>query len=119
MTGLTWVDLGICLMLTIGLLNALTTKVLGNVEQGAHLIGSVFVAKSARIRSGSLHRRTSLHRRRSRYWDQTVLSAREQALAKKSESATPVKLKNSLIMDGTHVGHLSYVGDSVFGENAI
>jgi bifunctional UDP-N-acetylglucosamine pyrophosphorylase/glucosamine-1-phosphate N-acetyltransferase len=27
-----------------------------------------------------------------------------------------VELKNSIIMDGTNVGHLSYVGDSVLGE---
>jgi bifunctional UDP-N-acetylglucosamine pyrophosphorylase/glucosamine-1-phosphate N-acetyltransferase len=26
------------------------------------------------------------------------------------------EVKNSIIMDGTHVGHLSYVGDSVFCE---
>jgi bifunctional UDP-N-acetylglucosamine pyrophosphorylase/glucosamine-1-phosphate N-acetyltransferase len=27
-----------------------------------------------------------------------------------------VEIKNSVIMDGTHIGHLSYVGDSVIGE---
>ena len=26
------------------------------------------------------------------------------------------EIKNSVVMDGTHVGHLSYVGDSMFGE---
>ncbi|HSD59015.1 MAG TPA: glucose-1-phosphate thymidylyltransferase, partial [Methanotrichaceae archaeon] len=28
-----------------------------------------------------------------------------------------VEVKNSAIMDGTKIGHLSYVGDSVIGEN--
>jgi len=28
-----------------------------------------------------------------------------------------VEIKNSLLMDGTHVGHLSYVGDSVLGHD--
>ncbi|NJD75880.1 MAG: glucose-1-phosphate thymidylyltransferase [Candidatus Methanoperedens sp.] len=27
-----------------------------------------------------------------------------------------VEVKNSIIMDGTHIGHLSYVGDSIIGE---
>ncbi len=27
-----------------------------------------------------------------------------------------VELKNSIIMNGTHIGHLSYVGDSIIGE---
>lgn len=28
-----------------------------------------------------------------------------------------VEIKNSIIMDGTHVPHLSYIGDSIIGEN--
>src|SRR3989338_3290353 len=28
-----------------------------------------------------------------------------------------VEVKNSIVMDNTHIGHLSYVGDSVIGEN--
>ncbi len=27
-----------------------------------------------------------------------------------------VEVKNSIVMDGTHIGHLSYVGDSIIGE---
>lgn len=28
-----------------------------------------------------------------------------------------VEVKNSIVMKGTHIGHLSYVGDSIIGEN--
>jgi bifunctional UDP-N-acetylglucosamine pyrophosphorylase/glucosamine-1-phosphate N-acetyltransferase len=28
-----------------------------------------------------------------------------------------VEVKNSIVMNGTHIGHLSYVGDSIIGEN--
>ena len=28
-----------------------------------------------------------------------------------------VEVKNSIIMSGTHIGHLSYLGDSIIGEN--
>ena len=27
-----------------------------------------------------------------------------------------VEVKNSIVMDGTHIGHLSYIGDSIIGE---
>jgi bifunctional UDP-N-acetylglucosamine pyrophosphorylase/glucosamine-1-phosphate N-acetyltransferase len=27
------------------------------------------------------------------------------------------EIKNSIVMDRTHVGHLSYIGDSILGEN--
>ncbi len=90
-------------------------KILGNVEEGAHFIGPVFVAKSARIRSGA-------------YIEGPVFIDEEAdigpncfirpgtSLGKKVRVGNACEIKNSLIMDGTHVGHLSYVGDSVFGE---
>jgi bifunctional UDP-N-acetylglucosamine pyrophosphorylase/glucosamine-1-phosphate N-acetyltransferase len=38
------------------------------------------------------------------------------SLGRKVRIGNAVEIKNSLIMDGTHIGHLSYVGDSVIGE---
>ena len=38
------------------------------------------------------------------------------SLGKKVRVGNAGEIKNSIIMDGTHVGHLSYVGDSVLGE---
>jgi UDP-N-acetylglucosamine diphosphorylase / glucose-1-phosphate thymidylyltransferase / UDP-N-acetylgalactosamine diphosphorylase / glucosamine-1-phosphate N-acetyltransferase / galactosamine-1-phosphate N-acetyltransferase len=90
-------------------------KVLGTVEQGAHLIGGVSVAESARIRSGA-------------YIEGPVFIDEEAdvgpncfirpgtSLGRKVRVGNACEIKNSIIMDGTHVGHLSYVGDSVFGE---
>jgi UDP-N-acetylglucosamine diphosphorylase / glucose-1-phosphate thymidylyltransferase / UDP-N-acetylgalactosamine diphosphorylase / glucosamine-1-phosphate N-acetyltransferase / galactosamine-1-phosphate N-acetyltransferase len=96
-------------------LKRMDCKVLGTVEQGAHLIGSVFVAESARIRSGA-------------YIEGPVFIGEEAdvgpncfirsgtTLGRKVRVGNACEIKNSIIMDGTHVGHLSYVGDSVFGE---
>jgi UDP-N-acetylglucosamine diphosphorylase / glucose-1-phosphate thymidylyltransferase / UDP-N-acetylgalactosamine diphosphorylase / glucosamine-1-phosphate N-acetyltransferase / galactosamine-1-phosphate N-acetyltransferase len=90
-------------------------KVLGTVEQGAHLIGPVTVAESARIRSGA-------------YIEGPVFVDGEcdigpncyirpgTSLGKKVRVGNACEIKNSLIMDGTHIGHLSYVGDSILGE---
>ena len=90
-------------------------KVLGTIEQGAHLIRPVSVAESTRIRSGA-------------YIEGPVFIDEEcdigpncfirsgTSLGKKVRVGNACEIKNSIIMDGTHVGHLSYVGDSIFGE---
>ncbi len=96
-------------------LKRMEPKVLGTVEQGAHLIGPVYVAESARIRSGA-------------YIEGPVFIDEEAdvgpncfirsgvSLGQKTRIGNAVEIKNCLVMDGTHIGHLSYVGDSVIGE---
>jgi UDP-N-acetylglucosamine diphosphorylase/glucosamine-1-phosphate N-acetyltransferase len=96
-------------------LKRMEPQVLGTVEPGAHLIGPVYVAESARIRSGA-------------YIEGPVYIDEEAdvgpncfvrsgtSLGKKTRVGNAVEIKNSLVMDGTHIGHLSYVGDSVIGE---
>jgi bifunctional UDP-N-acetylglucosamine pyrophosphorylase/glucosamine-1-phosphate N-acetyltransferase len=90
-------------------------KILGIIEEGAHINGQVHVAESARIRSGA-------------YIEGSVFIDEEcdigpncyirtgTSLGKKVRVGNACEIKNSLIMDGTHIGHLSYVGDSIFGE---
>jgi UDP-N-acetylglucosamine diphosphorylase / glucose-1-phosphate thymidylyltransferase / UDP-N-acetylgalactosamine diphosphorylase / glucosamine-1-phosphate N-acetyltransferase / galactosamine-1-phosphate N-acetyltransferase len=96
-------------------LKRMSPKLLGTVEQGAHLIGPVSVSESARIRSGA-------------YIEGPVFIDEEcdigpncfirsgTSLGKKVRVGNACEIKNSIIMDGTHIGHLSYVGDSIFGE---
>ncbi|MGA2386720.1 MAG: bifunctional sugar-1-phosphate nucleotidylyltransferase/acetyltransferase [Candidatus Bathyarchaeia archaeon] len=91
-------------------------KVLGTIEQGAHLIGPVTVAESARIRSGA-------------YIEGPVFIDEEcdvgpncyirpsTSLGKKVRVGNACEIKNSIIMANTHIGHLSYVGDSILGEH--
>jgi bifunctional UDP-N-acetylglucosamine pyrophosphorylase/glucosamine-1-phosphate N-acetyltransferase len=38
------------------------------------------------------------------------------SIGKKVRIGNACEIKNSIIMDNTHIGHLSYVGDSVLGE---
>ncbi|MGD6806655.1 MAG: bifunctional sugar-1-phosphate nucleotidylyltransferase/acetyltransferase [Candidatus Bathyarchaeia archaeon] len=96
-------------------LNSMEHRVLGKVEEGARIIGPVTVAASARVRSGA-------------YIEGPVFIDEEAdvgpncyirggtSLGKKTRVGNGCEIKNSIIMDGTHIGHLSYVGDSVFGE---
>lgn len=90
-------------------------KVLGVVEQGAHLIGSVSVAESARIRSGAYIEGPCFVDEECDIGPNCFIRA-STSLGKNVRIGNACEIKNSVIMDHTHIGHLSYVGDSVFGE---
>ncbi len=91
-------------------------RVNGTVEQGAILKGPVWLEESASIKSGS-------------YVEGPVYIGKESkvgpiARIRSSTSigdnviiGTSCEVKNSIIMNGSKVPHLSYVGDSIIGEN--
>ena len=90
-------------------------EILGTVEQGAHLIGPVTVAESARIRSGAYIEGPVFIDEEADVGPNCFIRS-GTSLGKKVRVGNAVEIKNSVIMDGTHIGHLSYVGDSVIGE---
>jgi UDP-N-acetylglucosamine diphosphorylase / glucose-1-phosphate thymidylyltransferase / UDP-N-acetylgalactosamine diphosphorylase / glucosamine-1-phosphate N-acetyltransferase / galactosamine-1-phosphate N-acetyltransferase len=96
-------------------LNRLEHKVLGTVEDGAHIIGDVTVAKSARVRSGAYIEGPVYIDEEADVGPNCYIRSGTY-LGRKTRVGNAVEIKNSIIMDDTHVGHLSYVGDSVFGE---
>lgn len=91
-------------------------KVEGQIEDAAHLIGHVVVEEGARVRSGA-------------YIEGPVFIGKDSdigpncfirpctSIGRKVRIGNACEIKNSIIMDKTHIGHLSYVGDSVIGEN--
>lgn len=97
-------------------LKRLEPQVLGTIEQGAHLIGPVHVAESARIRSGAYIEGPVFIDEEADVGPNCYIRA-GTSLGRKTRVGNAVEIKNSLVMDGTHIGHLSYVGDSVIGEN--
>ena len=90
-------------------------KVLGSIEQGAHLIGPVTVAESARIRSGAYIEGPVFIDEEADVGPNCYIRA-GASLGKKTRVGNGCEIKNSIIMDSTHIGHLSYVGDSIIGE---
>ncbi len=90
-------------------------RVLGTVETGAHLIGPVSVAETARIRSGVYIEGPVFIDEEADVGPNCYLRS-GTSIGKKTRVGNGCEIKNSIIMDGTHVGHLSYVGDSIFGE---
>ena len=90
-------------------------QVLGTIEQGAHLVGRVSVAESARIRSGTYIEGPSFIDEDCDVGPNCFIRA-GTSLGVKVRVGNACEIKNSIIMDNTHVGHLSYVGDSILGE---
>ncbi len=96
-------------------LNQMEHKVLGKVEKGAHLFGPVTVAETARIRSGAYIEGPVFIDEEADVGPNCYIRS-GTSLGKHTRVGNSCEIKNSVIMDGTHVGHLSYVGDSVLGE---
>jgi len=98
------------------LLSEIKRDILGEVEKNTTINGPVIVEPGARIRSGA-------------YIEGPVFIGKDSVIGPNCyirphtclESNVKVgngcEVKNSLIMDGSSVGHLSYVGDSVIGRN--
>jgi UDP-N-acetylglucosamine diphosphorylase/glucosamine-1-phosphate N-acetyltransferase len=91
-------------------------KVLGNVEEGAHLIGPVTVAKTARVRSGAYIEGPCLIDEDADVGPNCFIRP-YTSIGKNARVGNACEIKNSIIMDWTHVGHLSYVGDSILCEH--
>ncbi len=91
-------------------------KVYGLVENGAHLIGPVTVAETARIRSGAYVEGPALIDEESDIGPNCHIRS-YTSIGKKVRIGNACEIKNSIIMDHVHIGHLSYVGDSILGEN--
>jgi UDP-N-acetylglucosamine diphosphorylase/glucosamine-1-phosphate N-acetyltransferase len=90
-------------------------KVYGTVENGAHLIGPVTVAETARIRSGAYIEGPVFIDDGSDIGPNCFVRSCT-SIGKNVRVGNACEIKNCIIMDGTHVGHLSYVGDSILCE---
>jgi bifunctional UDP-N-acetylglucosamine pyrophosphorylase/glucosamine-1-phosphate N-acetyltransferase len=90
-------------------------KVRGFIENGAHLVGPVTVAETARIRSGAYIEGPALIDEESDIGPNCYIRS-YTSIGKKVRIGNACEIKNSIIMDNVHIGHLSYVGDSILGE---
>ena len=114
-----WIDIGRpwdLLEANSWALKRMEHKVFGTVENGAHLIGPVTVAETARIRSGAYIEGPAFIDEGSDIGPNCYIRACT-SIGKKVRIGNACEIKNSLIMDHTHIGHLSYVGDSILCEH--
>ncbi|MHA2353750.1 MAG: bifunctional sugar-1-phosphate nucleotidylyltransferase/acetyltransferase [Candidatus Thorarchaeota archaeon] len=97
------------------ILSGMERSVSGVVEKGAVLKGNVIVEEEATIRSGAYIEGPVYIGEGSVVGPNCYLRPHTY-LSKKVKVGNGCEVKNSVIMDGTNVGHLSYVGDSVIGK---
>jgi len=97
-------------------LASLESRIDGAVEDGALLTGPVLVERGAKIKSGSNIEGPAY------VGSESVIgpSARirpSTSIDSQVTVGTSCEIKNSLIMKGSKVPHLSYIGDSILGES--
>jgi bifunctional UDP-N-acetylglucosamine pyrophosphorylase/glucosamine-1-phosphate N-acetyltransferase len=94
-----------------------TFQQLGTIEKGAHLIGDVHVAKTARVRSGVYIEGPVFIDENADIGPNCYIRA-SSYLGKKSRVGNGCEIKNSILYKDSHAAHLSYVGDSIIGEHS-
>ena len=95
-------------------LNNTVTKVEGTVEPGARLIGPVEVRSESRVRSGAYVEGPVLIGRGADIGPNCYIRP-STSIGQYVRVGNACEIKNSIVMDRTHIGHLSYIGDSVIG----
>ena len=92
-------------------------RIEGTIEDGAVIKGSAVVEPSATIRAGAYIQGPVYIGEESVVGPNCYIRA-HTALCKNVKVGNAVEIKNSIIMDYTNVGHLSYVGDSIIGRKS-
>ena len=95
-------------------LSRLKPKILGRVEAGAHIVGPVVVEENARIRSGAYIEGPTYIGPGSDIGPNCYIRPCT-SIGRGVRIGNACEVKNSIVMEGTHIGHLSYVGDSIIG----
>jgi bifunctional UDP-N-acetylglucosamine pyrophosphorylase/glucosamine-1-phosphate N-acetyltransferase len=117
-SGEKWLDIGRpwdLLEANTRLLKTMKTEVLGAVESGAHLADSAFVAEGATVLSGAYIEGPSYIGEGSIIGPNCYIRP-YTSIGRNVRVGNACEVKNSILMDNVHMGHLSYVGDSIIGE---
>jgi UDP-N-acetylglucosamine diphosphorylase/glucosamine-1-phosphate N-acetyltransferase len=88
----------------------------GEIEEGATIHGKVILGKNSIIRSGTYILGPVFIGEGSDIGPNSYLR-KYTYIGNNVNVGNAVEIKNSIIMDGTNVNHLSYVGDSVIGAD--
>ena len=97
------------------ILDGVESRIEGVIEEGATIKGTAIVESSATVRSGAYIQGPVYIGEESVVGPNCYIRA-HTTLCKKVKIGNAVEIKNSIIMDQTNVGHLSYVGDSIIGQ---
>jgi UDP-N-acetylglucosamine diphosphorylase/glucosamine-1-phosphate N-acetyltransferase len=113
-----WLDVGLpwnLLEANEKALSSLESAIEGDIEDGVRIHGPVKIAEGARVRSGVYIEGPVCIGPGSDIGPNCYLRP-STSIGANVRVGNACEVKNSIIMDGTHVPHLSYVGDSIIGE---
>jgi UDP-N-acetylglucosamine diphosphorylase/glucosamine-1-phosphate N-acetyltransferase len=113
-----WLDIGLpwtLLEANERAMAGLKHKIEGTVEEGAHIHGTVWVKKGAHVRSGAYIEGPAVIGEGCDVGPNCYIRA-GTCLCRDVRIGNACEVKNSIVMDGTHAAHLSYIGDSVLGK---
>ncbi|NJD54093.1 MAG: glucose-1-phosphate thymidylyltransferase [Candidatus Methanoperedens sp.] len=96
-------------------LSVLQPDISGEIEPFATLKGSVSVGEGTIIRNGSYIAGPVIIGKNCDIGPNCYIRP-GTSIGDNVRIGNAVEIKNSIIMKGTHIGHLSYVGDSIIGE---
>lgn len=114
-----WVDIGRpweLLDVNEHYLEEMESDIQGKVEEGVTIHGPVSLGKNSFIRSGC-YLMGPVHIGEGCDIGPNSFIRNHTSLGNNVSVGNAVEIKNSIIMDGTNVNHLSYVGDSIIGAN--
>ena len=89
----------------------------GTIEEGSVIKGETIVEAGAVVKSGAYIEGPAYIGQDCVIGPNCYIRA-YTSLGRKVKIGNAVEIKNSIIMDGTNVGHLSYVGDSIIGRES-
>ncbi len=113
-----WLDVGRpwdLLRANAALLAPLKGAIRGTVDAAVTLVGEVLVEEGARVRSGSHIEGPTIIGPGAEIGPNCYIRP-ATSVGAKAKVGNACEVKNSILMDGTHVPHQNYVGDSVLGE---
>lgn len=114
-----WMDVGRpweLLKSNASFLEKMEEDIQGEIEDGVTVHGDLHLGKNSIIRSGCYIQGPVFIGENCDVGPNTYLRP-YTCLCNDVDVGNAVEIKNSIIMDGTNVNHLSYVGDSVIGVN--
>jgi bifunctional UDP-N-acetylglucosamine pyrophosphorylase/glucosamine-1-phosphate N-acetyltransferase len=93
------------------------TNIEGEIEPRATIKGNISLGKNSILRDGAYIIGPAIIGDNCEIGPNCYIRP-STVIGSKVKIGHAVEVKNSIIMNGTHIGHLSYVGDSIIGENS-
>jgi bifunctional UDP-N-acetylglucosamine pyrophosphorylase/glucosamine-1-phosphate N-acetyltransferase len=113
-----WSDIGLPWQLIDAnnfLLENVENKIIGNIEEGVHLSGKVYVGEKSTVRSGSYIQGPCYIGENNLIGPNAFI--RENTSIENNCHIGMSEVKNSIILSNSSIPHFNYVGDSIICEN--